>query len=64
MNALHSTNANKATIDMVQNSNNILQKQSEILYENQKTLQEMVAKHNPRAPPQTKQIEDTITLKL
>ncbi len=35
----------KATIDMVQNSNNILQRQSEILEQNQRTLHNMVSKN-------------------
>lgn len=35
-------NADQASLDMIHNSNNILQKQNEILYENQKTIQQMV----------------------
>lgn len=33
---------------MVHNSNNILQKQNEILYENQKVIKEMVQKTNEK----------------
>lgn len=35
-------NVDQASLDMIHNSNNILQKQNEILYENQRTIQQMV----------------------
>ena len=35
---------------MIHNSNNILQKQNEILYENQKTIQQMVKNEKQPAP--------------
>ena len=40
---------------MVHNSNNLLQKQNEILYENQKVIKEMVQKTNEK-PNSTKVI--------